>query len=159
MAVLTRGVNDIVRPPDDIVISDGGGTISVDDNSGSLTVDGTVAATQSGVWQTKITNQTILFATGVAGSNGNNTLVADPGSGQAIRIVALMIQNESAVKTTAIVYFGATAKWRFLAKEEGVGYVLPIPPGHVWSVGVGNALVLNLNGANNIGYNVAYYLE
>lgn len=40
-----------------IAVSDNSSTLSVDDGSGSLTVDGTVAATQSGVWAAKFVDE------------------------------------------------------------------------------------------------------
>ena len=42
--------------PTPMPVSDNGTTLSVDDGGGSLTVDGTVAATQSGTWSMQITD-------------------------------------------------------------------------------------------------------
>ena len=47
-------------------VSDAGGTISVDDGAGSLTVDGTVAATQSGTWDVNNVSGTVSLPTGAA---------------------------------------------------------------------------------------------
>lgn len=51
-----------------ITIVDGGSTISVDDGAGSLTVDGTVAATQSGTWTVQPGNTANTTAWKVDGS-------------------------------------------------------------------------------------------
>lgn len=147
MTELTRGVYDFVRP-NSIEISDGNGPLTVD---GTVNIGNTVTVLNS-------PQANLLFATGTVNSSGNNQLIAAPGAGQ-IKIVALQIQNESLNETLAILYFGASAKWRFLAKEKGAGFLLPIHPGHVWLVGASNAVVLNLNGANQFGYNIAYYVE
>jgi len=156
MTELTRGVYDLVNV----------GTMKVTDGSGALTVDGTVNVGNTpnvhvtNVPTIAIQQPTLLFATGTVSSSGNNSLITAPVGGvQQIKIVALQIQNESLNETLAILYFGAVAKWRFLSKEKGTGFILPIEPGHVWNVGAGNALVLNLNGANTFGYNIVYYVE
>lgn len=147
MTELTRGVYDFIRP----------NSIEISDGNGPLTVDGTV---NIGNTVTVLNNPqaNLLFATGTVSSSGNNQLIAAPGAGQ-IKIVTLQIQNESSIETTAILNFGATAKWRFMAKERGAGFVLQLHPSYVWLVGVGNALVLNLSGANSFGYNIVYYVE
>lgn len=140
MTELTRGFADFVRPQEIAIAND-------------LTV--------SNVVSTKNVQQAnLLFATGTASSNGNNQLIAAPvTSGQQIKIVSLQIQNESSIETTAIVYFGAVAKWRFLAKERGAGFVITPHPSYIWNVGANTALVLNLSGANSFGYNIIYFVE
>lgn len=106
-----------------------------------------------------IAEKALQFATGTAASSGDNTLIAAPGGGTQLRIIALQIQNESAVATTMILKFGATAKWRTLAQLQGDGVSIPLPAGRGWPVGGGNALVLNLSGANSCGYSVCYSVE
>jgi hypothetical protein len=106
-----------------------------------------------------IAEKSLLFATGTAASSGDNTLIAAPGGGAQIRILALQIQNESATPTTLILKFGAVSKWRTLAQLQGDGLSIPLPAGRGWPVGVGNALVLNLSGANSCGYSICYSVE
>lgn len=48
------------------IASDSTGVVSVDDNGGSLTVDGTVAATQSGTWNVTNVSGTVSLPTGAA---------------------------------------------------------------------------------------------
>lgn len=101
--------------------------------------------------------QALTFVTGAAASSGDNTLIAAPSAGQTIRVRSISWQNETAVATTSIIKFGATAKWRLRAKDDGNGVVLQFRPGEEWVVGDAVALVLNLSGANSHGYSVAYY--
>jgi hypothetical protein len=133
---MNRGIYDIVVPGEPIQITDG---------NGSLT--------------TELEEKTLLFATGTAAVSGDNSIIASPGASQEIVIVAIQIQNESLNETLAILKFGSTAKWRILAKEKGVGFVIPIPNGYAWHVGANTAVVLNLNGANQFGYNIIYYTK
>ncbi|RTK99378.1 MAG: hypothetical protein EKK57_09640 [Proteobacteria bacterium] len=133
---MNRGIHDIVVPY---------GPVQVTDGSGALTVD--------------VEEKTLLFATGTASVSGDNTLIAAPGSGQEVVIVAAEVQNESAVETLIILKFGATTKWRFLAKDKGAGGQAPIQQGFVWHVGENIPLTLTLNGNNQIGYNIIYYLK
>ena len=48
------------------IASDSTGVVSIDDNGGSITVDGTVAATQSGTWNITNVSGTISLPTGAA---------------------------------------------------------------------------------------------
>lgn len=106
-----------------------------------------------------IQEKLLQFATGTAASSGDNTMIAAPVTGTQIRIIALQIQNESAVATTMILKFGSVSKWRTLAQLQGDGINMPLPAGRGWPVGNGNALVLNLSGANTCGYSVCYAVE
>lgn len=53
--------------------NDSTGVLSVDDNGGSLTVDGTVAATQSGTWNVNNVSGTVSLPTGAATSANQST--------------------------------------------------------------------------------------
>lgn len=155
MATLKRGWNDIIGPRDlaTIVNPDGGVAVVNSVQSGAWNVG------QVGVWTNKIAEPQLLIATGTFNSLGNNTIIAAPASGTQIKITAFQIQNESANETVATIKFGSTDKWRFLAKEKGLGFILPLAPGHILPVGLATALIVNLNVANIFGYNVAYYIE
>jgi hypothetical protein len=54
--------------------NDSTGVVSVDDNGGSLTVDGTVAATQSGTWNVTNISGTVSLPTGAATESTLSTL-------------------------------------------------------------------------------------
>lgn len=130
MSELTRGIHDIVI-------------------NESQEVTGSVG----------IEEKIILFATGTANVSGDNTLIAAPTAGLQIKLVSIQIQNESVTATTGVLKFGATNKWRTLMQNQGDGILLVIPAGREWGVGDNTALILNLSGANSVGYNVTYYTE
>ena len=131
---MNRGINDIVN-----------GAIQVSDAEGALTID--------------IEEKTLLFATGTVATTGDTTVINTPGVGQEIVIVAAQVQNESAVETLIILKFGATSKWRFLAKDKGAGSQTPIQQGFVWHVGENIPVTLTLNGNNQVGSNLLYYVK
>ena len=66
-----------------MLASDSTGVVSVDDNGGALTVDGTVAATQSGTWNigtvTTVTAVTAISNALPAGTNAIGKLAANSG--------------------------------------------------------------------------------
>lgn len=57
------------------IASDSTGVISVDDNGGSLTVDGTIAATQSGTWDITNISGTVSLPTGASTSANQTTII------------------------------------------------------------------------------------
>ena len=104
--------------------------------------------------------RTFTMATGTAASSGDNTLIAAPGAGVRLVIKELMVQNESATDTTAIIKFAATAKWRALLSGSNKGAIaFDFADGDEWRLGANEALVLNLSAANSHGYSVRYRTE
>lgn len=101
--------------------------------------------------------QPLLVVAGTAASSGDNTLIAAPGAGRQIVVSGLQIQNESAVSTTVIVKFGATAAIRSILTAQGTGFIRDPEP--AFEVGNNNALVLNLSGANSHNYSVFYWID
>jgi len=101
----------------------------------------------------------ISLATGTAASSGDNTLVAAPGSGMRTVVTAIIVQEESGTATTMIVKQGSTAKVRFLGQNQGDGLAWRFPAGRPWKLPDNAVLVLNLSGANQVGYTVEYYQE
>ena len=155
MATLKRGWNDIIGPRDLATIANADGGVAVVNSvqSGDWNVG------QAGVWTNKITEPQLLLLSGTFNLLGDNTIIAAPASGTQIKIAVFQIQNESEVETLATIKFGSINKWRLLAKEKGLGFILPLSPGHILPVGLATALIVNLNGANSFGYNIAYYIE
>ena len=107
------------------------GVVSVDDNGGSLTVDGTVAATQSGAWSVdaNITNATLAVTqsgTWTVGINditlgGNSLVVNTDGSidvnvASAIEIDdvsdAILVTKKSATATSSLIVASGLANRR-----------------------------------------------
>lgn len=103
-------------------------------------------------------DKNLQFATGQAAASGVNTLIAAPGAGKQIKIVALQIQNESATATVGTLKFGTVAKWRTKLLADAI-YQAPIPVNEEWSVGANLALVYDLAAANAHSYSVVYYVE
>lgn len=101
--------------------------------------------------------QPLIHATGTVSASGDNTIIAAPASNRQIVIAGLVIQNESSTSTTAILKFGSTSVMRALFATQGDGIARDMEP--AWEVGLGNALVLNLSGANSHGYSIAYWLD
>jgi hypothetical protein len=101
-----------------------------------------------------------VYLSGTISTSGNNTIVAAPGSGNYIRILNLELQNESAVETLAIVRSGtSTDRRRVLLSAKGtVGFRdrVEYHPHSPLDLAANTALVINLNGANTIGYNITY---
>lgn len=100
----------------------------------------------------------VTFATNTFNTSGDNTIIAAPGANKQLRIISFQLQNESAVATTAIVKFGATAKWRGLFQTQGFLISPLITSGLEWRLPANTALVVNLSGANSFGYSIQYYV-
>jgi hypothetical protein len=95
---------------------------------------------------------------GTKNGSGDNSLIAAPGAGWRIVVVAFVIQNESAVATTLILKDGATARFRVLGQNQGDGLALNLSL-YPLRLSDNAALVLNLSDANSCGYSVHYFLE
>lgn len=100
---------------------------------------------------------TPLAATTTA-TSGDQTLITAPGAGYRLVVKELVVQNESAIETTAILLSGSDARWRAkLAANAALS--LSFADGEEWRLGTNEALVLNLSGANSHGYSGRYYIE
>lgn len=81
------------------------GVLSVDDNDGSLTVDGTVAATQSGTWNIADITGTVSLPTGAATAANQTTII-----GHVDGIEGLLTTIDADTSTLAAVDFATSAK-------------------------------------------------
>ena len=107
-------------------------------------------------------DHTMLFRQGTAATLGDNTIVPAPGAGFRIVVTGFVLENASATATTMILKDGpnpAAGRFRRLGQNQGDGLSKDFHPDHVWRLTAGNALVLNLSGANTCGYVVQYYTE
>jgi hypothetical protein len=114
-------------------------------------VSGTVVANPS--------NVTLSVATGTAANSGDNTLIAAPSAGNRLVVHDIQLQLEAATATTMLIKSGSTTKRRFYANAIGDGLFLIYPAGKEFRLGTAEALVLNLSGANSVGYTVRYTTE
>ena len=94
-----------VKHVDAIPVTDNGGTLSIDDGAGSITVDGTVAATQSGTWNITNVSGTVSLPTGAATSAKQDTQIT---AEQAIQVSVELIDD--AIKTDDAAFTPATTK-------------------------------------------------
>jgi hypothetical protein len=114
----------------------------------TLTTSATVAAT---------TVKLQTYVSGTINSSGDNTIIAAPGVGQRIFITAITIQNESTTTTTVLFKSAATTVRRLRCVADGDGISLQYSPGFELRLGANEAFILNLSGANAVGYSVEYY--
>lgn len=134
-----------------VPVSDGGASLSIDDGAGSITVDGSVTTTPAAVTITNVTNTTA--------TSGDNTVVAAPGSGQRLRLHMLQVQLEAATATTVLFKSGSTTFDRVYCAAAGDGKIVVYPVGREQALGTNEAFVINLSGANAVGYTVRYSTE
>ena len=106
-----------------------------------------------------VSDKTLSYVTGTKAAAGDSELIAAPGAGLRLEIVAIILQNESASATTMILKDGATAKIRCLGQNQGDGLALVFAPGACWKLTANTALNLNLSGSNSCGYTIAYYAD
>lgn len=113
-------------------------------------------ATQNvAVTSTTVKSQT--YPTGTINTSGDNTIIAAPGVGLRIYITKLQIQLESTTTTTVLIKSGSTVIGRIRCVNDGDGKIEPYAPGFEKRLGINEAFILNLSGANTVGYEVEYY--
>ena len=96
---------------------------------------------------------------GTADPAGDTTIIAAPASGSHLVISTLILQNTTAVATTALVKAGSAVCFRVLAQNQGDGLILSFPAGREFVLPNATALIVNLSGANSFGYSVHYRIE
>jgi hypothetical protein len=99
---------------------------------------------------------TIIYVSATIATSGDNTIVAAPGSGLSIYITHLVLQNESTTATT-IILKGSSNLLRCLGETQGSGLALTFPERREIKLATDTALILNLSGANSVGYSIGYY--
>jgi len=125
----------------------------------AVPVSGTVTATVSGTVATEAPTQAITRAAGTKAGAGDNELVATPGAGQRIVVAFWSVQLEATVATVILMKSGATNVYRFRAGNQGDMFGLDYFPGREWNLAANEALNMNLDAANSVGYNVGYWTE
>jgi hypothetical protein len=101
----------------------------------------------------------LIPLTGYTAAVGVTTLVAAPGAGTRIVVNAIMVQNVSAVATTADVGAGGAAAFGALLQTQGASLSFSGEVGREWKLPANTALTVTLSAANNHKYNVRYYTE
>ncbi|WP_414755537.1 hypothetical protein [Anabaena sp. CCY 9910] len=99
----------------------------------------------------------VSYLSGTINTSGDNTIIAAPGAGQRIIITSLIMQLEVSTATTALIKSGSsTIRKRSLCQAQGDGLFLYYPPGDALRLETNQALVINLSGANSVGYSVEW---
>lgn len=97
-------------------------------------------------------------ASDTVATSGDNEMIAAPGAGYRTVVGLFMVQNESAVQTTAIVKAGSSESYR-KQLDGGADFGRAFQAGREWRLDENTALVLNLDGANSHGYSVESWME
>ena len=119
--------------------------------------DATPMGTERGLIVRNIPEKpTIIYVSATIATSGDNTIVAAPGSGLSIYITHLVLQNESTTATT-IILKGSSNLLRCLGETQGSGLALTFPERREIKLATDTALILNLSGANSVGYSIGYY--
>ena len=113
----------------------------------------------SGTVATEAPTQTITRITGTKAGAADNELVATPGAGQRIVVAFWSVQLEATVATVILMKSGATNVYRFRAGNQGDMFGMDYFPGREWNLAANEALNVNLDAANSVGYNVGYWTE
>jgi hypothetical protein len=104
--------------------------------------------------------KSVDYACGTVSSTGGVTVVNSPASGKRIVITRLKVQNESATETLAQVKAASTVLERLLLDAtKGTGETLIYPIDARPKGGDAEAISIDLDGANQVGYTIHYYEE
>lgn len=135
-----------------VPVHDIDGTVPV---SGPLTDDELRAA----AIDVAIAERTVTTVTGTVATSGSNTIVAAPGVGQRIVLDEIFVQLEASTPTVVLVQNSAATIWRLRLVADGDHALWSFPEGKEHRLFENGALVLNLSGANQVGYTARYRLE
>lgn len=103
-----------------------------------------------------ITRDPVTCEQSSASASGDNTLVAAPGAGKKYEITKLTIQLEAQTATLAILKCSSRDFQRIYMVEEGDGITEEYHPMNCPETGEDEAIVLNLDGANQVGWTLHY---
>jgi hypothetical protein len=103
------------------------------------------------------------YLSSTVSASGDTTLVAAPGASSFISIPWFRLANESATETTVLLKSGASTQ-RFravLAPKGSAGFSVEMafPVNMPLEIATNEALVINLGGANAIGYSFSYFVK
>ena len=99
------------------------------------------------------------YLSSTVSATGPTQLLAAPGAGQRIVVVAFVLQNESQTGTTIILRDGTSDRWRYLGQSQGDHLSMVFAPGSEWRLSANAALNIVLSGNNQCGYSIAYHVE
>jgi len=96
-------------------------------------------------------------------TNGDNTVISSPGSGNRISVAWFHIGNESATEVTAIIESGgSTARFRCVLAPKGTAgsfREMSFPAHMPLDMIANQSLVINLSAAVSVGVSIAYHVR
>lgn len=115
----------------------------------------------TGASGTPAAKKTTSFFSGLKSSNGNNSVIAAPGSGISLVLVSVLLQNTTANATTMLLQddTGGTEIIGCLGQNQGDGLTMTWPADARPKLTANKPLNLNLSGANACRISVVYYTE
>lgn len=122
-------------------------------SNGSFSISGITATSLSSV---TVRNQ--QYTTGTISSSGDTIVIVAPGTSISIHITSLIIQLEGTTATTVLIKDGISTKKRILLQNQGDAFFKDWTAGQEFKLAASTAFILNLSGANTIGYSIEYYL-
>ena len=124
----------------------------VDGAQGTTSIAGTVTVQE--------TVQAMSVAEGDVSVTGATTVIAAPGAGVNIVLSSMLIQNISAVATTAQVVDGnGNVSAAHLLQTQGAGLSIAWPVAREWRCPDNTPLSISLSAANLHHYTIYYYTE
>jgi hypothetical protein len=103
------------------------------------------------------------YLSSTVSTSGDTTLVAAPGASSFISIPWLQLANESSTETTVLIKSGAsTQRFRRVLAPKGTAgssVEMAFPVNMPLDIATNTALVINLGGANAIGYSIGYLVK
>lgn len=90
---------------------------------------------------------------------GDSTIIAASGADTQIVLTAISVQNESSSDTTAVLKNNQTPFFRAVMPQKGSRIDRIYPVDARYRLSANSPLILNLSGANAIGFSIDYYLE
>ena len=124
----------------------------VDSAQGTTSISGTVTVQE--------TVHNLSVAEGEVSVTGATTVIATPGAGVNLVLSSMLIQNVSAVATTAQVVDGnGNVTAEHLLQTQGAGLSVAFPVAREWRCPDNTPLSISLSAANLHRYTIYYYTE
>lgn len=101
----------------------------------------------------------VLTVATTCAASGDNSIIAAPGAGYRLKLHSFQVQLEAATATTVIIKSASTTVGRVYLHSQGQGRIKEWPVGRERRLGTNEALLINLSGANAVGYEIEYEIE
>jgi hypothetical protein len=125
-SILVYGFDGTNNQP---IKTDTNGVLAIQDNGGSITVDGTVAATQSGTWSVGVTNAAGASAVNI--QDGGNSITVDGGTGLLRTTGMIRPTGSGNVNTASATFYSVSVANVGAANGTVLASLTTIKPGEV----------------------------